>query len=268
LKNPAIFNDPIAFNENVFQGLYIRNTYGSGRIMRFENSAIYLYSHYNETLDTGTDTTYSYVNTLMAVTPEVVLNNRINQKLSQSLVNLAKTNPIVVGPIGYDTEINIPVKKIVESYRANSGKTNVVNNLTITIPAEAIANDYGIDPPETILLVKRSERADFFENNTLPDNATSFYATYDSSTGTYSFTNMRQFVIDAIAKSNEGTLTDADGEYVLTPVNLLTETYTSSYYTTREVVVAITPYVNTPAMVKLDLANTKLYLTFSKQTMQ
>jgi len=105
LNNPAIFNDPIAFNENVFQGLYIRNTYGSGRIMRFENSAIYLYSHYNETLDTGTDTTYSYVNTLMAVTPEVILNNRINQKLSQSLVNLAKTNPIIVGPIGYDTEI-------------------------------------------------------------------------------------------------------------------------------------------------------------------
>jgi hypothetical protein len=267
LTEPAIFNDPIAFND-FFHGLYIRNTYGSGRIMRFENSAIYLYSHYNETLDTGTDTTYSYVNTLMAVTPEVVLNNKINQTLSNSLVNLAKTNPIIVGPIGYDTEINIPVKKIVESYRANSGKTNVVNNLTITIPAEAIANDYGIDPPETILLVKKSERADFFENNTLTDNATSFYATYDSSTGTYSFTNMRQFVIDAIAKDSEGTLTDADGEYVLTPVNLVTETYTSSYYTTSEVVIAITPYVNTPAMVKLDLANTKLYLTFSKQTMQ
>ena len=33
----------------------------------------------------------------------------------------------------------------------------------------------------------------------------------------YSFTNMRQFVIDAIEKDDEGTLTDADGEYVLTP---------------------------------------------------
>ena len=83
----------------------------------------------------------------------------------------------------------------------------------------------------------------------------------------YSFTNMRQFVIDAIKKDNEGTLTDADGEYVLTPINLVTETMSNGYYSTTEVVIAITPYIDTPAMVRFDLSKTHTYLTFSKQTM-
>lgn len=161
----------------------------------------------------------------------------------------------------------MPIKKIVESYRRQAGNNNVINNLTFHVPASAIANDYEIDPPANILLVKKDKRTEFFKENKLTDNATSFYATYNSTTKMYSFTNMRQFVIDAIEKDDEGTLTDADGEYVLTPINLVTETVSDGYYSTTEIVIAITPYIDTPAMVKFDLSNIHLYLTFSKQTM-
>ena len=263
---PALFNDPVAFQQ-WFPGFYVKNSYGSGRIMRFENSAVYLYLSYKGTAPSGNDTTYRFIDSFMAITPEVVFNNRISQQLSPEVHALAAESPIVVGPIGYDTEIKLPVKKIVESYRKQAGNNNVVNNLTFHIPAYAIANDYDIDPPANILLVKKDKRNKFFEDNNLTDNATSFYATYNSATKMYSFTNMRQFVIDAIKKDNEGTLTDADGEYVLTPINLVTETMSNGYYSTTEGVIAITPYIDTPAMVRFDLSKTHTYLTFSKQTM-
>ncbi|WP_295731051.1 DUF4270 family protein [uncultured Muribaculum sp.] len=265
-EGPALFNDPEAF-QKWFPGLYVKNSYGSGRIMRFENSAVYLYLSYQDKTSAGKDTTIRVIDTFMAITPEVVLNNRISQKLSPEIEALASEKPVVVGPIGYDTEIRLPVKKIVESYKSQSGNNNVVNNLTFHIPASAIANDYDIDPPANILLVKKDNRTKFFENNSLTDNATSFYATYNSTTKMYSFTNMRQFAIDAIEKDKEGTLTDADGDYVLTPVNLVTETVSNGYYSTSQIVIAITPYIDTPAMVQFDLTKTHLYLTFSKQTM-
>ncbi len=263
---PALFNDPDAFQQ-WFPGLYVKNSYGSGRIMRFENSAVYLYLSYKGTTDAGNDTTYRFIDSFLAITPDVVLNNHISQTLSPEIKTLASQEPIAVGPIGYDTEIQLPIKKIVESYRRQAGNNNVINNLTFHVPASAIANDYEIAPPANILLVKKDKRTEFFKENKLTDNATSFYATYNSTTKMYSFTNMRQFVIDAIEKDDEGTLTDADGEYVLTPINLVTETVSDGYYSTTEIVIAITPYIDTPAMVKFDLSNIHLYLTFSKQTM-
>ena len=235
--------------------------------MPFENSPVYLYLSYKGTTDAGNDTTYRFIDSFLAITPEVVLNNHISQTLSPEIKTLASQEPIAVGPIGYDTEIQLPIKKIVESYRRQAGNNNVINNLTFHVPASAIANDYEIDPPANILLVKKDKRTEFFKENKLTDNATSFYATYNSTTKMYSFTNMRQFVIDAIEKDDEGTLTDADGEYVLTPINLVTETVSDGYYSTTEIVIAITPYIDTPAMVKFDLSNIHLYLTFSKQTM-
>ena len=266
-EGPALFNDPTAFT-NWFPGLYIKNSYGSGRIMRFENSAIYLYLSYKQTLSSGRDSTIKVIDTFLAITPEVVLNNRFAQQLSPSVVSLAQQKPIVVGPIGYDTQIQLPIKQIVESYRSQAGNNNVVNNLTLHIPVSEIANEYGIDPPANILLVKKDKRNEFFENNNLTDNATSFYATYSPTTKMYSFTNMRQFVIDAINKDKEGTLTDADGEYILTPINLVTETVSNGYYSTSEIVIAITPYVDTPAMAQFDLDKSHVFLTFSKQTMR
>lgn len=51
------------------------------------------------------------------------------------------------------------------------------------------------------------------------------------------------------------------------PVTVETETITS-YGTSQVVVSAVTPYVQKPAMARLDLDNAEVKLTFSKQTMK
>jgi hypothetical protein len=81
--------------------------------------------------------------------------------------------------------------------------------------------------------------------------------------------------------SKKTDLSDEDGEFVLTPVSLVTETSStsssSSYYyyyyyygttTSTTIVMAVVPYVGTPAMATLDLDNAKIKIEFSTQTLK
>lgn len=265
-EGPNLFADPIAFT-NWFPGLYVKNSFGSGRIMRFSSSAIYLYLSRTEKLESGRDTVYKYVDPFLAITPEVVLNNRIDQTLSADIKTLAASKPMVVGPIGYDTSIKLPLRDIVKSYRRNAGNNNVINNLTLRLPASAVTNPYGIKPPKTILMVRKDKREKFFADNSLTDNTSSFYATYNETLQAYDFTDMRLLAMDAIDRDTKGTLSAADEEFVITPINIVTETVTSGY-TSTEIVIAITPYIDTPAMATFNLPKARLSLTFSKQTLR
>ncbi len=267
-----LFNDPVAFAK-WFPGLYVKNSFGSGRIMRFYATRMYMYMHKVEQVEVEEDdttvlqdTTLYSVSSFLAVTPEVINNNNIKVNLSDEIRQLAAEKPIAVAPIGYDTEVTIPIQDIVDQYKAQAGSNNVINTMTFEIPAVAIENEYDIDVPQYMLLVKKSERESFFEDSDLTDNVTSFYATYDSTNECYTFSGMRQLVIDAIAKDSSEGLDASDGEYVLTPVSLVTETTQSSYYSTTTTVVAITPYIDTPAMAEFDFDNAKIKVTYSTQS--
>lgn len=272
-SDPKLFNDPVKF-ATWFPGLYIKNSFGSGRVMRFSSSLIYLYYTKNETVD-GTDTTYQKINALLAVTPEVINNNNINLKISDNIKKIAASKPTIVAPIGYDVNIDIPIKDIISKYKSQASTVNVINSMSLEIPAEEITNNYDIDPPAYLLLVKRDKKSSFFSKQQLCDNETSFYAAYNSTTKSYTFSSMRQYFIDMSKKTD---LSDEDGEFVLTPVSLVTETSasSSSYYyyyyygssTSTTIVMAVVPYVGTPAMATLDLDNAKIKIEFSTQTLK
>ena len=135
--------------------------------------------------------------------------------------------------------------------------------MTLEIPASTITNDYDIMPPANLLLVRKDKKDDFFADQQIYDNRTSFYATYNSTTKSYVFDSMRQYFLDMYDKE---TIEESDSEFILTAVSPVTET-TQSGYTQQTVIMAIVPYVNTPAMAQLDLEKAKIKLTFSKQTM-
>jgi hypothetical protein len=122
----------------------------------------------------------------------------------------------------------------------------------------------------------KSKKASFFANNELTDDVTSFTASYDSDSGTYTFSGMRDYIIDLLSKD---TITDDDVTFTLTPVYIVTESSSSSssssyyyyyYYgyssSTTTYTTSIIPYISAPVMTKLDLDNAKIYFTFSKQS--
>lgn len=266
-EDPALWNNPQKFSK-WFPGVYIKNSFGSGRIMRFYASGMYMYfkRHLEYDRDDGhhVDTIINGSQIFLAVTPEVINNNNMTYTVSSNIDAMAAEKPMLVAPIGYDTELTLPIRSMVEKYRHQVNKFDVLNSMTMSIPVEAVTNDYSIEPPEYVLLVKKDKKDDFFSKQQINDNISSFYAQYNADTNSYDFTDMRQYFLDMSKKEN---LTDADGDFILTPVNLVTETVQTGYYQTSSVVMAIVPYVNTPSMASLRLKDAKIKLTFSTQSL-
>lgn len=266
LNSPQTFATPSAFAQ-FFPGLYIKNSFGSGRVINFNETRINLYykRHAKVTKDgVEKDTVYNISSTYMAVTPEVVTNNIIDMSLSPELLSrIDNDETLIVAPASYDVEIEFPTKDIIAKYRSNIGDLSVINTLTFSIPVETIQNNYKINPPSYLLLVLSKDKKSFFANNSITDDKTSFLAQYNEVTKTYDYTGMRQYILDMLSKDE---IKAEDYTFTLTPVTVVTENGSSSYYYQGQTYIkTITPYIAGPAMCRLNLEKAKIKFTYSKQ---
>ncbi|MBR2146865.1 MAG: hypothetical protein IJ925_05490 [Muribaculaceae bacterium] len=141
------------------------------------------------------------------------------------------------------------------------------------IPAEQIPNRYNIAPPKYLLMVKESYRDQFFEKDSLTNNKDAFYAEYNELKKSYTFTGLRDYVLDIINHKG-GQATDEDINFIIMPIDVTVFNNTSSYYsyyypstTSTQVVTKIAPAISKPCLAMLDLDNAIVKLTYSKQTL-
>lgn len=266
LSNPSTFATPQSFTQ-FFPGLYIKNSFGSGRVLNFAETRINLYykrhAKYTNSVGETRDTIYNVASTYLAVTPEVITNNVIRMELAQSLKAEAATDAVLVAPLGYDVRLTFPAIDIINRFNTQGGRQAVINALSLSLPVEEITNDYGIAPPPYLLMVLSKDKESFFASNKVNDDKTSFLATYNKTTKSYDFLGLRQYILNLTGKAD---ITPDDYTFTLTPVNVTTEDSSTNYYgTSTSYVTAVTPYVNGPAMCKFDIANAKIKFTFSKQ---
>lgn len=269
--DPSLFNNPYAF-QDFFPGVYVHHSFGSGRVTRISNCRMVFYYHktYKITDDKGqeTDSISKLYNYVMAMAPELVSNTCIDYKISPALTSMASDGKsIVAAPAGYDVSLRFPIEAIINKINsAESNALTVINTLTFSIPAATIASDKGINPPDCLLMVLTKDKEDFFAKNKLPDSVTSFLGTYNAATKTYSFDDMRDYLLKML--DAEEPLTADDYTFTLTPVSMVTENSASSYYygTSSTTLSGITPMIAMPAMVELLPAKAKIKLTFSRQS--
>lgn len=264
--NPSIFASPELFARNVFKGLYIRNSFGSGRILRVAKTVMNMYYHRTRKIeDTDRDTTIYYVGSYFAVTPEIISNNNIRLTLADDITDMvSQGQTIVAAPAGLNAEIVFPGREIVKKYRDNITNLGVINSLEMSVYADTIPNKYKFTAPPYLLMVLKKDKEAFFAENKITDNKTSFYAAYDSSTGCYKFSNLRQYIVDLVAKDE---IKDEDVTFELIPVSISTETSQGSYYVpSTSTVTGIIPFVSWPAMCRINYDKTKIRFTYSKQT--
>ena len=261
-NDPLIWNDPQKFAE-WFPGIYVKNSFGSGRVMTFYSTSMYMYYSRHLKYD-EIDTIIPGSQIFLSVTPEVINNNNFKLSISNDLAGLAQSKPVVMAPIGYDVEVKLPIQQMVEKYRNRPNTFSIFNSMDFKVPVEEITNKYGIEPPKYLLLIRKDKKDEFFAKQQINDDINSFYASYDSDNKCYDFSSMRQYFLEMSAKE---TLTEADAEFVLTPVTLMTETYTGYYGQTQTIILAIVPYTGSPAMAQLNFDDAKITLTFSRQTL-
>ncbi len=269
------FATPQAFAE-WFPGLYISNSFGSGRVTRIASNMINVYYRTKQPIpntDPQRDTILNGIGTYMAVTPEIITNNNIAYKMAENLKQRALSGEaLLVAPTGYDVEFKFPAKEIAERYKAQSGALSVINALSFTLPAKEIENKYGLTPPPYVLMVKKKDKDKFFAGTQVNDNLSSFYAAYNSATESYTFSSMRDYIIDVIKKDE---VSAEDEDFIICPalVSFYVNSSSDYYYyyygynNTSTQVSSITPYVTEPVMAQLDFENAKIKFTFSKQTL-
>lgn len=271
-RSPSTFASPTAF-ANFFPGFYIKNSFGSGRITRVTSTMMRMYYHYSEVNSSGNDTTLVKYGNYFAVTPEIITNNNVSMQISPDIESrITNGEQIVMGPVGTEVIMRFPIPEIIAAYKATNNPVKVLNSLTFQVPGESIDNDQSISIPKYLLLVLTKDKESFFASNTLPDNVTSFYATYDSETGLYDFGDMRSYLLDLLDKDS---ITEEDYTFSLTPVSASFETSSSSssyyyyyYYgsSTTQTLSMLTPYMAAPVMGKLNLDKAEIKLTFSTQS--
>lgn len=263
-NNPEAYQFPATFAK-LFPGIYVKNSFGSGRVTSISNTVMTLFYH-TTTEEDGETKVNKLSGDYYAVAPEMILNNFFTYNIDRALDNrIAAGENIIVAPVGRDVEITFPIDKVIDYYNANSGSLSVVNTLTMTIPAEAIENDYDIEQPPYLLMVLSKNKDQFFANNELVDNKTSFYAAYSSTDKAYKFSGLRSYLLKML---EQGTISPEDYTFTLTPVNVVMETNTSnSYYgSTTQYLSSINPYIGKPVMVKLNLDKATIELIFAKQS--
>ncbi len=266
-EHPEYYATPEAFIDNVFPGIYIENAYGSGRMTLVSQTLMKMYLHkyqYNE--ETKKNDTITARHDYFLVTPEVLSDNIISLSMDPSITRMVDEGEnILLAPAGLEMEIEFPVREVVDRYRADKADLSVVNSLTFSIPASEIENDFKVEVPPYLLMVLKSKRDEFFANNSLPDKRTSFYAAYNSTTGTYDFSSMRSYLLDMLEKEE---IKEEDYTFSLVPVQVeFEELVNSGYYSTtvQKTESAVTPYVMAPAMARVDLSKAKVKFTYSSQ---
>lgn len=267
-KNPATFNTPSAFAE-FFPGVFITNSFGSGRMMNFDYTELEVYYRKKVTSTTGTDSiSATNKKVYMSATPEVLSDNVLRLDVDPAVKSMVDAGePIIMAPGGYEVRLNFPIQEIIDRFKnGTQGDLAVINKLSLTIPVEEVVTDRGIAPPTNLLMVKTAMKDRFIAGDSLTNDKDSFYATYDANNKCYTFSGMRDYVLDIL--NNKGGMADAeDMDITVTPVDVTTYVIQASYYTAeRTIVTKIAPQVSKPAIVKLKLDKAKVSITYNKQT--
>lgn len=268
---PQTFQWPSTFAEWV-PGIYVQHSFGRGCVANVTQTKSLIYYHYDTTetvMENGQVVTKPKVAVdsvcNFVTSPAVLSSNNVKYTPSAALANMVNAGKsVVTAPGGYSVSFRFPAEEILKQYNAGKNSLAVIANLVMTIPASKIEGKVDIKVPPTLAMVPTAKLEEFFDNQMVPDGKTSFWGSYDSSTGLYTFSTMRSF----ITQLADNGYTDEELEYTLVPVLLGTETSTNSNGVSVASVTSCTPYMASPAMCILDTENAGFTFTFSRQTLK
>ncbi len=286
----------------LFKGIYVTNTFGRGTLLYIISTAVNVYHRsyaYNSDgglrkVDTSDPNSALYeVNTkttYLMSSYEAPTINRIEAR-SASVVEALRAQgaAIIQSPQMYDAQITLPIDTIIHRFnKARSlnstdtvGVLNIVNMTVPLKPMPASLKSLGIVPPPYLLLMRKGGNATtssgavipmnkdlFFTERLLADNRNYFVAAYDSTTNSYSFVGLQDYIIN-IFQHDPNSILEPDGalkshldnnydsEMILVPISLITSTSKYGQET------SIVPYLGNLTYAEIDKSNIKITVAYS-----
>lgn len=190
------FKDSYSFIHNVLPGFYVHNTSGEGSILYI--GAIWLRMKVSYLMESSSGKVDSLVYTSIpfAATNEVYMSTRLSNS-GDNLERLAAEthNTYLKTPAGLCTEVKLPLKEMYEAL-GNDTLNSVSMSFTKykNVSENSANNPYKMGTPQNLLLIRKSEVKDFFEQKQNYDSKTSFLGTYSSTTNSYSFSQVNRLI--------------------------------------------------------------------------
>lgn len=240
--NPNAFKNAYSFIHDVMPGFYFKSVGGLGSMAYISLSQLNVYFRHKTTTTASDGTKRDTIITSVGAfsgTEEVLQTTTVSNDKS-TLQKLVSDNSCTYlkSPAGIFTEMRIPVKDIVEKqYIGEDGKTyshknDTINSAKVVLTRINNAQDseYTLAIPQTLLILPKADMYSFFEKKKVADYKTSFLATYNSSTNTYTFNNIGGLV-KYLYENGDRTKADWD-KVVIIPVKT---TYNTTS-TTKELI--------------------------------
>ena len=212
-------------------GFYVHNTQGEGSILYIQDIWLHLKVEYTVEDSAGKDSTV-WAQIPFAATNEVYMSTRLENNSDNALDNLIerdKKHSYLKTPAGLLTEVTLPLEEMYDKLGRDT-----LNSVSISftkmkeISENSGKSPYKMGTPQYLLLVRKSEANDFFEKNKTYDSRTSFLATYNSSTNSYSFSQLNRLISQIFSEMNNAEERPAEGwdehnKLVLIPVETETD---------------------------------------------
>lgn len=205
------FKNSYNFIHNVCPGFYLENTGGIGCMANISYTQLIVYMRY---LDSNGDSINGIL--VFGGTEEVLQKTNIAQ--DQEIIDKMKDegdHTYLKTPAGLYTELTLPVDSVFKGHDSDT-----LNTANMFIPREnntQATSNYTIPIPQKVMILPADSVENFFANEKVADNRSSYITTYASATNGYTFSNisgMMRIMKDAKTKylaEHKGT-TDAQYE--------------------------------------------------------
>lgn len=183
------FKDSESFINNVLKGFYVHTISGEGSILYISDIYLHLTIAYWTKTSEDKDTLVHTV-VPMSSTKEVFMSTRFKNSGMKELVSDPKCTYLKT-PAGLCTEVTLPIE---EMYQAH--KNDTLNSISVSFQKlkDQSNNPFKMGTPSNLLMVRKGEMKDFFENNKVYDNKNTFIATYSSTTNSYDFSKLNRLI--------------------------------------------------------------------------
>lgn len=194
-ENKNNFKDAYSFIHNVLPGFYVHNTSGEGSILYIGDIWLRMKVSYYITGSEGQDSLV-YTSIPFAATNEVFMSTRLNNS-ENALNKLAeeKEHTYLKTPAGLCTEVKLPLQEMYDALG-----TDTLNSVSMSFTKYKNVSDnsenspYKMGTPQNLLLIRKNEVKDFFEQRKNYDSKTTFLGTYSSTTNSYSFSQVNRLI--------------------------------------------------------------------------
>ena len=228
-EHPEYFTNSYRFVHNVCPGFNFEITDGLGVMANIKEINIQMFYSFL----TEADTT-AYTSIYLTSTPEVLQTAHIvNDRAALEQLVADNSCTYLKSPAGIFTEVTLPVDEISQAHATDS-------LLTVSVNFQRQNSDFDVEhklnASSNILMVHKDSLYSFFENKTMYDYKSSFYASLDK-TNNYTFSNIGNLITLMAQQKANGLKSDPNwvanhpnwNKVVLVPIATSVK-YSSDYY--------------------------------------